>query len=103
MRMLRDKYRDPRFTAAETHIPFHCELLSDRRKGTPDLFRRDGKTLQRPFQPHEERVRFLINVLVGVQDVAVVFKNKIGGGGGDDGNSRLHLPKRRVARLGNIW
>lgn len=73
-----DKNSRPRQFVRKINIPGHAEFFCNRTELFRNIFLREPEAIQRPFDTHEKCVGLFVNVLVGVNDVPIVGKNKIG-------------------------
>ena len=62
-------------------MPCHIELRRDGLKGGGNAIHRDGKPVQIPFDTHEKHIFGGIDMLVQVQDIAVIAGEKFGDSG----------------------
>ncbi len=77
MIVARDENRDFRSVAGKRHAPFHSQPISDGLKMFRELTHVQREARQIPFHAHQEKIALGIQMLVGVQRVAVTAINKI--------------------------
>jgi hypothetical protein len=59
------------------------ERLGNDGKCLVDIPAFELKGVQRPFDPHEKRVALLVNMLVGMDDIPLILKDKVRDSGSD--------------------
>src|ERR1700674_3120791 len=81
--VLRDQYDHLRAVVRPSQTPLHLEVVGDRSEVPGEVRQVDVKLGRIKFHAHQEQVRFIIGVLVSVQDVSVMAEDKIGDRGND--------------------
>ncbi len=83
VRLLRHQHPDPRDVVGEAHRALHAEAVDDGTEGGLDLVPPEVAAVEQELDSLEEHTVGAVGVLLGVDDVAAVAVDEVGGGGDD--------------------
>ncbi|PKP67604.1 MAG: di-trans,poly-cis-decaprenylcistransferase [Alphaproteobacteria bacterium HGW-Alphaproteobacteria-8] len=74
----RNRVGDARHIIGKVQCPFHAVLTGQGRKNDGNFLAAERETFQFPLDAHEKYFSLLRGVLVGIDNIAAVLKNKVG-------------------------